>query len=649
MTTYALLPNFGAGAQFFDDSGVPLSGGLLYTYLAGSTTPENTWTSHTGSVLNANPIVLDAAGRVVEEIWIDVSKQYKFTLKSSTFVQIWEKDYVGVYVPAPYVPPPVTPVLPEFVTVWDFLSPAQIVDVQNRTFTVDCSAQIQLAIDYVAAQLTTYSTRPIGTLFFPAGGYRVESSLVVGKPVYLQGAGQGGEWTDAQTDLRWYGAAVEMLKFGTVGDDLPFYGGGVSQMRLDGRSIATKVLYIRGARQFEFSDLYITGATACGLELTNPNIQVNPTGLGAFRNIWVNQYFTAADGIRITSALPVTGPSGATLCLWDDVYVEHTDGAGVKVNGGDNHTWTRFVAFSSSGAVPGIWFAGTDTTNTQSAHTFINAAATAGVRCDSASDVNDAHTFINFDDGDLNLGVTTAFFGDGINRINATTHSGRLYGAYKTAGYKDTINHDSMNFLTYVAPKLTTRNGTWLSDANAVTDAATDGGSIVIATTAGAGNIGNLYDCATMGSSGVSITDNPHLIFTVSPWDVTNVVHRWGFADSKTNAPLNGIWVELNPATHATYYRMVCMNNGTATYLDQTINNYASLQILQWRIEVLPTSASFYVRQNPNVFFRYVGTIATNLPLAAVKMDVLFQVVAVNAAIHKLSILDVKKGFLTEG
>jgi hypothetical protein len=84
----------GAGAQFFDDSGNPLAGGLINTYLAGTTTPAVTYTSVSGTVANSNPIVLDAAGRVVEEIWLTDGVSYKFILQSSTFVQIWEKDNI---------------------------------------------------------------------------------------------------------------------------------------------------------------------------------------------------------------------------------------------------------------------------------------------------------------------------------------------------------------------------------------------------------------------------------------------------------------------------------------------------------------------------------------------------------------------------
>jgi hypothetical protein len=84
----------GAGAQFFDGNGAPLTGGLLYTYLAGTTTPVVTYTSPSGAVNNTNPIVLDAAGRTPAEIWVNGGVFYKFVLKSSTFVTIGTYDNI---------------------------------------------------------------------------------------------------------------------------------------------------------------------------------------------------------------------------------------------------------------------------------------------------------------------------------------------------------------------------------------------------------------------------------------------------------------------------------------------------------------------------------------------------------------------------
>ena len=84
----------GAGAQFFDNNGTPLSGGLLYTYAAGTTTAAATYNSSTGLSANANPIVLDASGRVPNEIWLPTNTAYKFVLQDSTAVLIGSWDNI---------------------------------------------------------------------------------------------------------------------------------------------------------------------------------------------------------------------------------------------------------------------------------------------------------------------------------------------------------------------------------------------------------------------------------------------------------------------------------------------------------------------------------------------------------------------------
>jgi hypothetical protein len=85
----------GAGAQFFDNNGVPLAGGLIYTYLAGTSTPEATYTSSTGVTAHANPIVLDAAGRIATgEVWLTSGIDYKFLVKTSANVQLGSYDNI---------------------------------------------------------------------------------------------------------------------------------------------------------------------------------------------------------------------------------------------------------------------------------------------------------------------------------------------------------------------------------------------------------------------------------------------------------------------------------------------------------------------------------------------------------------------------
>lgn len=67
-----------AVSQFFDNNGKPMNGGLLFTYIAGTTTKLATYTDSTGLSSNTNPIVLDFRGEA--RIWLDPTLTYKFTL-----------------------------------------------------------------------------------------------------------------------------------------------------------------------------------------------------------------------------------------------------------------------------------------------------------------------------------------------------------------------------------------------------------------------------------------------------------------------------------------------------------------------------------------------------------------------------------------
>ena len=86
------LSPVGNSQQFFDNNGVPLSGGLLYTYQAGSSTPLATYTDINGTTANANPIVMDSSGRLANEVWLTYGYNYKFVLKTSAAVTLGTYD-----------------------------------------------------------------------------------------------------------------------------------------------------------------------------------------------------------------------------------------------------------------------------------------------------------------------------------------------------------------------------------------------------------------------------------------------------------------------------------------------------------------------------------------------------------------------------
>ena len=82
-----------AKLQFFDSNGAPLSGGKLYTYAAGTTTPLVTYTDSTGATPNANPVIADSRGEM--SVWLS-SVLYKFVLNTSTDTTIWTVDNISV-------------------------------------------------------------------------------------------------------------------------------------------------------------------------------------------------------------------------------------------------------------------------------------------------------------------------------------------------------------------------------------------------------------------------------------------------------------------------------------------------------------------------------------------------------------------------
>jgi hypothetical protein len=88
------------GMRWVDGAGAPLAGFLLFQYLAGGLTLADTYTSASGLVKNANPIILDADGGLDApniDIWLSGGVAYKLVVTdASAFpapgVQVWSKD-----------------------------------------------------------------------------------------------------------------------------------------------------------------------------------------------------------------------------------------------------------------------------------------------------------------------------------------------------------------------------------------------------------------------------------------------------------------------------------------------------------------------------------------------------------------------------
>jgi len=113
-----------AKMQFFAASGAPLVGGLLYTYAAGTTTPQASYTDSTGSTPNSNPVVLDSRGEA--NVWLG-SATYKFKLCAPDNTEIWTVDNISAPTTA------LSPVLTGNVTIGSSSSGAALKITQTGT------------------------------------------------------------------------------------------------------------------------------------------------------------------------------------------------------------------------------------------------------------------------------------------------------------------------------------------------------------------------------------------------------------------------------------------------------------------------------------------------------------------------------------
>ena len=76
--------------HFTDNNGNLLAGGQLYTYAAGTSTPQATYTDSTGVTPNTNPIVLNSRGECT--CYLTPGQAYKFMLYDASSNLIWTAD-----------------------------------------------------------------------------------------------------------------------------------------------------------------------------------------------------------------------------------------------------------------------------------------------------------------------------------------------------------------------------------------------------------------------------------------------------------------------------------------------------------------------------------------------------------------------------
>lgn len=163
--TVVLSPIGGAGQQFFDNNGNVLSGGKLYSYIAGTTTPLTTYTSNTGVTPNANPIILGSDGRVSGDVWLIQGSSYKFILKTSVDVTLGSWDNIS-----------------GSVTSFNVLTVFNVI-----TYGADPTGMTDSTVACQAA----HTAAGAGTVYYPPGTYLISSAITCSSGSIIEGGGPG--------------------------------------------------------------------------------------------------------------------------------------------------------------------------------------------------------------------------------------------------------------------------------------------------------------------------------------------------------------------------------------------------------------------------------------------------------------------------
>jgi hypothetical protein len=229
------LSPIGNDAPFVDSSGNPLSGGLLYTYEAGSATPATTYTTSAGSVANANPIVLSAngypaSGGSVVSIWLTATQSYKFTLKTSAGVEVWSRDNIdGIndqsvsideWVAGPtstYTSATTFTVVGDQTTTFHEGRRLKIVDAGGtKYFTITGSAYTSLTTVTVAGDSLSTPITSVSYALISASNTSISSEAIYKKGASVASAATCDIWNTAGDYLHITGNTGPITSFGTA-------------------------------------------------------------------------------------------------------------------------------------------------------------------------------------------------------------------------------------------------------------------------------------------------------------------------------------------------------------------------------------------------------------------------------------------------
>lgn len=266
----------------------------------------------------------------------------------------------------------------ESVSVFDFMTSAQIVDVLARTALLDITAAINAAVTYV-------NSLGGGTVYFPAGTYASSTGLTLGNgsnsavstvhnKIRLVGEGYGS--SSAVTNQQVAGASI--IKYtgstssatGVLTLAGPMYGVEIENLSLDCNAKAGRGLIVNHVTQSTFRRVSVRNPGVIGWELTTRTGFPSGCAFGCADNrfydcyAWIDDASLSAATIRgivLTSGVSsgtslVSQPDSARNIFIGGTFMYGTTATsyGAWLNGADNNTLINVLLYPYGGSTSGF-------------------------------------------------------------------------------------------------------------------------------------------------------------------------------------------------------------------------------------------------------------------------------------------------------
>lgn len=309
MTTVALT----AFPQYLTNGGLPLAGGQLESYEAGTLIPLATYTDRTGDTPNSNPVILDAAGRA--DIWLDTNVAYKLILKDSAGNTIDSVDdfYAGAD-PAQ-------------------LAAAGIVPATGGTYTGPVSFAGGATFDGTAAQdLATLDSLGISSV--QNANLWINSDLSIAQRIVVSPTVADGAYGFDRVVSLCDGGSVSYSVLQQPEDGTPYAGrtlqpdAGPKRVGLCQIVEAKNCLAYRGKNLVFSARLRVSAATTVRMALVAWTGAVDVPTRDVVNN-WASTTYTAGNFFVANTSTIAQGASALAANTWTDVTISSTSAGGV--------------------------------------------------------------------------------------------------------------------------------------------------------------------------------------------------------------------------------------------------------------------------------------------------------------------------------